>query len=292
MENRDPHLEFKPAKCSAATHGNATSCYAVADLLLLRDAWNARHPDCAIEEDNPQTVWKKMRSNLSATCANEKCWARKLLAKSKSATLLARLFAPEAPKSWCKKPNTWLDSRDISKVMSQYEKNFPAFKFFGPAPIDFAGYEKDGREVWPELRRFSLKQLISQGKRKIGIILNTDPHNKGGRHWISLYINMYPNTPPYIFFFDSNGDEPPEPVVQFMDKTVEQGEQLAHSPIRLSQKVCTKVHQQGDTECGIYSIFMISQLLQGRMTPKDFQKSLVSDDQMQKLRKQFFSVEC
>ena len=287
-----PHLEFKIAQCSPTADGTPDTCYTVDDLFTLRDAWNARHPDCSIDNDNPQGVWKQLRSSLSNTCANEKCWARKLLSKSNSAALLSRLFAPEAPQSWCKKPTTWLDSRDISRVMSQYEDTFPVFKFFGPAPIDFAGYEKNGSEVWPELKHFSLKKLKSQGKNKIGIILNTDPHDSGGRHWISLYVNLYPKSQPYIFFFDSNGDPPPGTVVEFMDKVVQQAKQLPGRPARLAKKVCTKIHQKGDTECGIYSLFMIDQLLKGTMSPGDFQTSLVTDKDMHDLRTQFFSIEC
>ena len=37
---------------------------------------------------------------------------------------------------------------------------------------------------------------------KIGIIFNTDPHNKSGSHWISLFIDVKKKI---ICFFDSVG---------------------------------------------------------------------------------------
>ena len=31
---------------------------------------------------------------------------------------------------------------------------------------------------------------MKRGKTKIGIIFNTDPHDKPGQHWISMFINI------------------------------------------------------------------------------------------------------
>ena len=36
---------------------------------------------------------------------------------------------------------------------------------------------------------FSLTNTIKKGKRLIGIIFNTDPHDKDGEHWICVFIH-------------------------------------------------------------------------------------------------------
>jgi hypothetical protein len=37
---------------------------------------------------------------------------------------------------------------------------------------------------------FNLNQQLKDGKTKIGVIFNTDPHTKDGSHWVSLFINI------------------------------------------------------------------------------------------------------
>ena len=36
----------------------------------------------------------------------------------------------------------------------------------------------------------TVKEQIKNKKTKIVIIFNTDPHNKPGQHWISMFINI------------------------------------------------------------------------------------------------------
>jgi len=99
-------------------------------------------------------------------------------------------FAPESPKEWKKNPNEWLSSIDILEVMNQYEKKYKCFEFLGPSPIDYDTHQLYGQCVWDELCHFKLAEQIKNGKTKIGIIFNLDPHYKGGSHWVSLFINI------------------------------------------------------------------------------------------------------
>lgn len=99
-------------------------------------------------------------------------------------------FAPVSPPEWKKNPHEWLSSIDINDVMKQYEKAYNSFDFIGPSPIDFDTRKMYGECVWDELCNFNLKEQIKNGKTKIGIIFNTDPHNKSGQHWISMFINI------------------------------------------------------------------------------------------------------
>ena len=47
-------------------------------------------------------------------------------------------------------------------------------------------------------------------------------------------------------------------------------------------------HQKTDSECGMYVLFTISQLLQDKMTPESF-KDRIPDKEMEHLRKIFFN---
>ena len=48
----------------------------------------------------------------------------------------------------------------------------------------------NGECVWPELCNFDIEEYANHGVNKIGISLNLDPHDKGGSHWVSLFVDL------------------------------------------------------------------------------------------------------
>ena len=48
------------------------------------------------------------------------------------------------------------------------------------------------------------------------------------------------------------------------------------------------VHQKSDTECGMYCLFVIIQLLENNMEPEDFKKR-IPDKNMEDLKKMIFN---
>ena len=63
----------------------------------------------------------------------------------------------------------------------------------------------------------------TKGKRKIGIIFNTDPHYLDGSHWICMFIDTRKK---YIFYFDSNADKTPKQINNFVNKIISQGNSI------------------------------------------------------------------
>ena len=277
--------KFKKPKCSIERN-NSYTCYTNEALLKLKELWNARHPDVKIETNEPKEIWKSLRDNMIDVCDRESCWLKqKFIDNNVASELLSHTFAPKAPKSWDKNPNTWLTSLDIDRVMKQYEHAYPNFLFIGPSPIDFDSRIQDNECVWDELCNFDLKKLLGKGKNKIGIVFNTDPHYKDGSHWISLFINIKEG---YIFFFDSAGDKVPKEIKIFADRVIEQGEKLGLN-LKFEENY-PKAHQKGNSECGMYSLYMITSVLRGKKKPKDFiDGELVSDKKMEELRKEYFN---
>jgi len=242
---------------------NDFSCYTNKSLIVLRDHWNARHPDSKITTNSPKEIHKQISEYLKDICDSEACWLKQKTDFGQLESDMADSFAPESPSEWKKNPNAWLSSTDIMKVMKQYEKAYKCFEFMGPSPIDFDTKKLYGECVWDELCNFSLEEQIKKGKTKIGIIFNTDPHNKPGQHWISMFINIKKKN---IFFFDSVGDEAPDEIKKLIERIKEQG-------LALNKKIVFKVdsnagteHQYGNTECGIYSIFFIVHMLEDKIT--------------------------
>ena len=265
---------------------NEFSCYTNKSLYKLRDLWNARHPDVKIKTSSPKEIHLLISEKLSGVCNKESCWLKQ---KDKFGILesdLADSFAPESPNEWKKNPNEWLSSVDIMDVMKQYESAYKCFDFIGPSPIDFDTKKLYGECVWDELCNFSVEQQIKNGKTKIGIIFNTDPHNKPGQHWISMFINIKKKQ---IFFFDSTGDKPSPEIMKLVERIKKQG-------LELDKKIIFKYnsnegveHQYGNTECGVYSLFFIVHMLEDKLTEHYLKTHILKDEYINKFRKIYFN---
>ena len=301
------NVDLKP---SCAPHRNAAekkefTCFTDAALIKLRDTWNARHPSDneRIKATDSKGIWTQLKKNMQSTCSQETCWLKQNIFKNiDDKNLLNFTFSPTAPKSWNRNPNEWLSSLEITDVMKQYEKEYPEFDFIGPSPIDFMTKEFDGKCVWQELCTFSVAKQLERKKTKIGIIFNTDPHDKSGSHWISLFINLENNNnvKPFVFFFDSNGTEAPKEVQAFIKNIVKP--QAASAGLTLTEdtnadtKTHKKVqHQRGNTECGMYSLYLIISLLTKTEKHKNYQDfidktKIVTDADMTALRHKLFNI--
>ena len=278
----------KKAKCSAASgdeNGKDYSCYSDDALSKMKSLWNSRHPDAVIKSNNPKEIWKALRNSMRDVCDIETCWLRqKFMSHNLDKELVSYTFAPDAPATWKSNPTEWLTSVDIEKVMKQFEKKYKCFDFIGPSPIDFDKHMLYGECVWEELCKFDLQGLIRKGKTKVGIIFNLDPHYLEGSHWVSMFVNVKKG---YIFFFDSNGDPAPKQVKDLADRIIKQGKGIGLN-LDFYQNH-PKEHQKGNTECGMYSLYLIIQLLTGTHNYEHFMNKRVSDDDMQSLRKEYFN---
>ena len=279
---------IKRAKCSAASNDKDVktySCYSDDALFKMKSLWNARHPDVLIKSDDPKQIWGALKNNMRDVCDIETCWLRqKFISHKLDKELVSYTFAPDAPNSWKKNPTEWLTSVDIEKVMKQFENKYKCFDFIGPSPIDFDKHMLYGECVWEELCKFNLHSLIKKGKTKIGMIFNLDPHYLEGSHWVSMFVNTKKG---YIFFFDSNGDPAPKQVKTLANRIIKQGKEIGldldfyqNSP---------KEHQKGNTECGMYSLYLIIQLLTGEHDYEYFMNNRVGDEDMEKLRREYFN---
>ena len=273
--------KFKKLNCSPKSEFKF-SCLNSETLLKMRNIWNKNY-NIKINSNDPKVIWKFLKKNLK-NCNTEKCWINTLFKnKNKSFKLKKNLFAPSAPISWKKNITEWLSSKDITNVMYQYEKKYPKFKFLGPTPIDFDLKKSFNQCIWNDLCKFNLKNFLKEGKTKIGIIFNTDPHYKGGTHWVCLFIDLELK---YIYFFDSTGDEPQNEIKKLIKKIQQQGKKL---DINLNYSQNKTQHQKGDTECGIYVLVTIILLLKQKRIPKDF-NIRIPDKKMIEIRNILFNI--
>jgi hypothetical protein len=252
--------------------------------------WNKRHPDDKIKDGNIRKTWISLKSRMKDVCDKESCWLRQQFSSNEMKNELRTAFAPAAPDEWKHNPNQWLSSRDIAAVMKQYERKYKCFTFIGPSPIDYDTHKRYGECVWEELCHFSLANEINNGKKKIGIVFNLDPHYKQGSHWVSLFINIERGL---IFFFDSVGDRIPRKIKEFVEEVTLQGRQLSSKNIKpihfRFEENYPFEHQYEDTECGIYSLFFIISLLEDTHKEEYFKTNRITDKCIERFRKIYFN---
>ncbi len=284
----DNEKQFKKLNCSPKDKNDVKeyTCYTDTDLQKLRDMWNARHPDKKITTNDSKEIWEMLKNYYAKICNKESCWVRQMTKGTKMEKELLNSFAPVSPIEWKKNPREWLSSIDIIEVMNQYEKSYKCFEFLGPSPIDYDTHKLYGECVWEELCHFDLAEQIKNGKNKIGVIFNTDPHTKGGEHWISLFINIKKGT---IFFFDSAGDKAPKQVMKFIKTVTKQGRNL---PEKINFKFDQNYpleHQYKDSECGVYSIYFIVHMLEDKVTEHYLKTHVIKDTYVQQFRKIYYN---
>ena len=238
---------------------------------------NSRREGGSVAAASPSLIKEMKNVMRKQKCATEFCVVKKIPTKKS----LLSFFRPEKPKEWDKKPGEWLDSFNIEDVMRQYEHADPSFEFIGPTPIDFDKELSVGKCVMDELCKLDINALkILNGKKKIGIVFNLDPHDKPGSHWVCAFLDI-PNKAAY--YFDSYGYEPPHQIITFLKRCKEQGiETIQWNDIR---------HQRKGSECGMYCLFVIICLLRGQKSFLDICKHVVDDDTMNSFRDILFAEE-
>jgi|TARA_B110000285_G_scaffold99742_1_gene113628 hypothetical protein len=274
---------YSQMNCSPNPNKSDFSCYTNDALFKMKNYWNARHQRDTISTNEPKKIWNELRDKMGNSCDRESCWLRSKFMEGKvDSELLNYTFAPKSPDDWKRNPNEWLSSLDIESVMKQYEKFYKCFEFLGPSPIDYDHHKLYGECVWEELCNLNLSKMIKRNKNKLGIIFNTDPHYKNGEHWISMFVNIKKK---FIVYFDSNGNEPPKQVSKLIDNIRDQGRQIG---IDFKVHINEKEHQQTESECGMYSLYFIIQMLKDRDVTY-FLKNKIPDKEVFELRKKYFN---
>jgi hypothetical protein len=287
--------------CNPATKGKAAvsgSCFPPETLVLLKMSYNKYHPTSKISAIKLDEIWLELKQRLNH-CTKEDCWLNQIDDKTVRDRIDGLSFAPDMPKEWRKNPSEWLSNYDILDVLKQYEQTYPHFHVIGPTPIDFDTRPKDmnGKCVWQELCDFHLDKYFKTGKKKLAVVFNLDKHDRGGSHWVSMFIDLDDK---YAFYMDSAGNEIPPEIDSFLKRVVQQGLAM-HPPIHIHfYENCPLEHQMGTTECGMYSLFFLITMLTGESEGKIFKNHLekirffkdrrIPDRYMKRYRKIYFNT--
>lgn len=271
---------FKLLNCHPKKTRKNKTCYDTSTLVILKNKWNETHPD-KIKTNDPNKIWTLLKAKM-INCEHELCWLKTINDKNIT-NVVMKEFVPNAPTAEWAKYNNWLSSTDFNNVMKQYSETYSNFLYLGPSSIDFDTII-DGKCVWPTLCKLNIADQIKNGKNKIGIVLNLDKHDGKGSHWVSIFIDLQKK---FIFYFESTGSIIPPEVDAFIKRMNEQCKSAG-----LNMKIMNNMkikHQYGTSECGMYCLYFIINLLEETRDPQHFLKNRITDAQMTKLRDFYFN---
>ncbi len=256
------------------------SCLTKSVLMRLRNEFNKDHPENKIVATRPILIWHELKMRMTQ-CADERCFLNEINEPNEKQQLLHTLFAPEHPPEWLKNKNEWLSNHDIDKIMRQYEEKYKEFKYLGTTAIDYDFKYADGHCVEDQLCKFVLKDLMAAGKTKFAAVFNLDKHDQGGSHWVSIFIDIKHAS---IVFFDSAKGGIPKEIKRFVETIKAQD-----TPIKFKFLTNKSDHQKGNTECGVYSIHFIIEMLHNFKSVNRFLYGKIPDKEMEEMRPKLFN---
>ena len=288
VSNLSKQNKLKKKNVNIIKSATNESCFTIEALRKIATKWNETHPQMKIEFSTittGKTLWNAINNVMKYKCDNEVCWLKQDFIKDNYLQKeLLKNFKPFMPKSWSENPREWLNTIDIRDVMNQYEIKYPEFEFIGPVPMDFDTKVGFGECVVDELCKIDLSKLIKKNKTKIGIIFNLDKHTQSGSHWVAMYCDIKQGE---ICYWDSYGIKPNSEVVVLMNRLKEQALKL-NNPINIKIKINKVRHQYKNSECGMYCIYFITSLLDGKSF-KNVVQTIVDDDTMNEKRNDFYN---
>lgn len=197
-------------------------------------------------------------------------------------------FKPKLPIEWKKNPNAWLANSDIDNVLNTYDRNvgdFYRFKYIGSFPVDFQYKNNMGQCMVSNICNLQITDYIRKGISRLGIIFNLDSHYGPGTHWVSCFICLDPVSNKYgAYLYDSIAN-PIHPLLRsFLYDISDQVNdiKLNRSNFKIYQNITRR--QFKNTECGVFSILFIIQMLTEKTSFFDICENMCTDDEIQKMR--------
>lgn len=288
---------FKSEHCSPDNKDTKHSCLNLKMLKQIAKALNKHNKNGGVGKKRIKLTGSKseLHKNISeeikkiSDCSNEKCWIKINIIKDELGSDYEEFlesFRPTMPEKWKKERNSWLSTSDIDKVMEQYEDAYPKFKYMGANPIDF-DLKLGNSCVSGDVCNIDVESIKKEKKKSLGMVFNTDPHNKSGQHWFSVFVDLDGvNIPgvPCIYHFDSLATPPTKEIYDLVDKITNQCREIDKNIEFLFN---TERHQHGNTECGIYCLHFLINMLKG-VNFEDYITNKRNDKEISQFRDIFY----
>jgi hypothetical protein len=235
----------------------------------MKNKYNKTHKK-KIMGKRDKDILKELATELS--CQKESCITEKLGTGSTR-------FAPKMPRSWLTNENEWLSTLEFIDIFKGYEEANPDFLFLGVAASDYEYKMSNGQCEINELCSLDVRKL-PKGVKKLGVVFNIDKHDQPGSHWVAMYISVKKKT---VYYFDSAGSK----ILPSIYALYKQIHNQDHTYKYVDNYPL--IHQYGNNECGMYSIFFLIMMIYTE-DYKYFTKKRWKDKTMNALRKKLFNA--
>lgn len=272
-------------KCAPGVKFEAGSCITLPVLIAMAEAYNKVNDNkiklnCKKETLHPRRykkyLLKKIGDRFKNVCDSHYCWSQQDFIKKMDDMMRTELekftLRPQGPEGRFE----WLNTININEVMEQYGKIHNDFLFMGAVPMDFNEIKQDG------VYNLNLDEAYKDGIKKFGIVFNLDEHYKSGSHWVAGFYDMENGR---VYYFDSYGSRPEKRVTKLMEKFSDFYENKTGK--KCDVRYNKTRNQFKNSECGVYSINFILELLNGK-TLDDIEKNPIPDDDINMLRTKIF----
>jgi hypothetical protein len=273
-------------KCAPGKHFEAGSCITLEVLIAMVEAYNKVNNNkiklsCKNETLHPRRykkyLLKKIGDRFKNTCDSQLCWTQQDFINKMNEVMKLELekftLRPEGPNGRFE----WLNTININETMQQYEISYKDFLFLGAVPMDFQEIKQE------KVYDLDLDKCKNDGITKFGIVFNLDESHQSGSHWVASYADIENGK---VYYFDSYGTHPEKRVINLLEKFSNYYEK--NNPGKKCDVRYNKTRNQfKNSECGVYSINFILELLNGK-TFDDIEKNPIPDDNINMLRTKIF----
>lgn len=147
--------------------------------------------------------------------------------------------------------------------------------------------EKNNQNFPTDLGKIDLyTDVVKLGYSYFGCVLNVDTYDGGGKHWVSLFVDVPNKT---LEYFDSVGRPPFEDVTKWMEKAKASMPNPSEWTIAETNRY---QHQKENWDCGLFACFYIIKRVQGVPVDAFHATNASLDDTFMghEMRKRFFRL--
>jgi hypothetical protein len=214
----------------------------------LKEVYEKEHPrESKIPDGDPEATWEELQRRMWAHCKTGQA----------ECIITSLMKRPKAPKEWTVNRYEWLSSTDIDAAEKKlFVEMVPDYHYIGSLPMDFDLKSEMNECLVSTLCEMKLPKLAEKGKHRIGIVINTDPHDGPGQHWVAVFADVRPELEyPRMTYFDSYAQTPEPEIRRLMKRWKEQWDATKTHAKGMKLTYNKTRHQYRDSECGVYCLY-------------------------------------
>jgi hypothetical protein len=288
----------KPSECAPNISGDVCSTDDVINYMKKYIEYQTKKPFVGSKTDIIHVMTKLLDCDGTESCILSHPQFNAVADPKKLEQVKTERMMPYGPRD-----NTaLLNNFNIDEVLDKYTNkiddfhhiNFRMIDFAETEPAEFSKKYNQGEPV--ENVKASLLTFLDpaffRGQKKcMGVVLNTDIHTNGGKHWFALFFDFRNPNNITLEYFNSSGNIPMEEVHEYLIKFQRKVCRAYPNAKCTIERVSSVQLQNSKTECGVYSCYFVISRAEG-ISLRNFRDTCnmkgIPDSKMVEYRKHLF----